>query len=201
LPNFYFDIETSGLDPSKEKIITIQFMELDRNSSEKKGELTILKEWESEEKEIINKFISESHVNDPYPFTFIPMGYNLSFEHKFIIERCNANSIKPIDILNKPFIDLKPLAVIMNNGEFKGCGLDKITGKPNNGSIIPQLYKEKKWDKIEDYIKTETEEFVKFCSWLYSNLPPLLRKFKLENISSHKKIGKAKKVSTLLNFQ
>lgn len=96
--NFYLDLETTGLDPLKDKIITIQFMEIDRNTAAKKGELRILKEWESSEKEILLQFISESRIADPYPFTFVPVGYNLGFEHRFLLERCRANGLPPVDI-------------------------------------------------------------------------------------------------------
>ena len=37
--NFYLDIETTGLDPTKDKILTIQYQELDRNTGEAKWEL------------------------------------------------------------------------------------------------------------------------------------------------------------------
>lgn len=184
VPNYYLDIETTGLDPAKEKIITIQFVELDRNTAAKKGELRILKEWESSEKEILLKFISESKIADPYPFTFVPVGYNLGFEHKFFLERCKANGFPPIDILNKPFIDLRPFGIVMNRGEFQGSGLDKITGKPSDGRVVPQWYREQKWDAIENYVKIEAEEFLKFCSWLYKELPLMLVRYKQENDSS-----------------
>lgn len=184
MPNFYLDIETTGIDPIKDKVITIQFVELDRNTGVKKGELRILKEWDSDEKDILLKFISESKIADPYPFTFVPVGYNLGFEHTFFLERCKRNELPPIDILKKPFIDLRPFGVVMNRGEFKGSGLDKITGKPRDGSIIPQWYYQSNWSAIEDYVKKEAEEFIKFCSWLFKELPPMLERFKKENGSS-----------------
>ena len=31
--NYYLDIETTGLDPLQDKIITIQYMELERNTA------------------------------------------------------------------------------------------------------------------------------------------------------------------------
>ncbi len=179
--NFYLDLETTGLDPLKDKIITIQFMEIDKNTAAKKGELRILKEWESSETEILLQFISESRIADPYPFTFVPVGYNLGFEHKFLLERCRANGLPPVDILNKPFIDLRPFGVVMNGGEFKGSGLDKITGKPHDGSIIPAWYAEKRYTEIENYVRVEAEEFVRVCSWLYKELPLMLARFKAEN--------------------
>jgi hypothetical protein len=181
VPNYYLDIETTGTDPRKDKIITIQFGELHRNTAIQIGPLRILKEWESNEKDILLKFIAESKIADSYAFACVPVGYNLGFEHKFFIERCRANGLPPIDILDKPFIDLRPFGIVINRGEFKDSGLDKITGKPRDGSIIPQWYAEKKWPEIEDYIKREAEEFIRFASWLYKELPQMLVKFKVEN--------------------
>ena len=181
MPNFYLDIETTGVDPRIDKIITIQFAELDRNTGKQIGELKILKEWESSEKEIIRQFILESSITSSNPWIFVPVGYNLNFEHKFLAERCTVNGIESFDILNKPFIDLRPFGIIMNKGEFKGSGLDRITGKPHSGAIIPQWYKEKKYSDIENYIKTEFSEFVAFGSWLYRELPDMLAKFKNSN--------------------
>ena len=142
------------------------------------GPLKILKEWESDEKTILTKFISDSGVADKYPFAFIPVGFNLEFEHKFFWQRCMSNGLKPVDILNRPFLDLKTVAVIMNKGEFKGSGQHNMTSKPHGGGNIPQLYDEKKYAEIESYIKREAEEFSNFCSGLYSKLPQLLGMFK-----------------------
>ena len=62
--NYYLDIETTGLDPFRGKIITIQYMELERNTAKPVSPLKILKEWESDEKTIIKKFISHSGIAD-----------------------------------------------------------------------------------------------------------------------------------------
>ena len=171
--NYYLDIETTGLDPLRHKIITIQYMELERNTAKPVGQLKILKEWESDEKTILTKFIEESGINNSYKFTFIPVGFNLQFEHSFFWQRCMSNGLKPIDILNRPFLDLKTVAVIMNKGEFKGASLHNMTNKPHGGGNIPQLYDEKKYAEIESYIKKETEEFSNFCCSLYVKLPKL----------------------------
>ena len=61
----------------------------------------------------------------------------------------------------------------MNNGEFKNSGLDKLTGKPHGGSPIPEWYKLGKYEEVENYIKKETEEFVKFFRWTHNELPLL----------------------------
>jgi hypothetical protein len=179
--NFYLDLETTGLDPAKDKIITIQFLEIDRNTAAKKGELRVLKEWESSERDILLQFIAESKIADPYPFTFVPVGYNLGFVHRFLRERCKANGLPPIGILDKPFIDLRPFGIVMNRGEFKGSGVDKITGKPHDSGAVPGWYGEKKYAEVENYVRKEADEFVAVCSWLYRELPGLLARFKSEN--------------------
>ena len=178
--NYYFDIETTGLDAKTCKIITIQFQELHRNTGEAIGELTILKEWESSEREILAEFIRKSGIEDSYPFTFIPTGYNLGFEHNFLKERTGLHSLNPIDILNKPFIDLRAFGIIMNKGEFKGSGLDQITAKQSNGKQVPIWYGKKEYDKIEEYIKDETKSFIHFNAWLYKTMPEFLEQYKKE---------------------
>ena len=179
--NCYLDIETTGLDPLQSKIITIQYMELERNTAKPVGPLNILKEWESDEKTILKKFISDSGVADIYPFAFIPVGFNLPFEHKFFWQRCMSNALQPVDILDRPFLDLKTVGVIMNRGEFKGAGLDKLTNKPQSGKEIPRLYYEKNYGEIEKYIKIETESFCEWLAKLYVKLPKLRDELLQEN--------------------
>ena len=174
--NCYLDIETTGLDELHDKIITIQYMELERNTAKPVGPLKILKEWESDEKTILTRFISDFVPENDW--AFIPIGFNLQFEHKFLWQRCISNGLKPIDILDGPFLDLKTVGVIMNKGEFKGAALHNLTNKPHGGGNIPQLYAEKKYGEIESYIKRETEEFTTFCTRLYKELPQLLQLFK-----------------------
>ena len=100
MATFYIDIETTGLDPEKDKIITIQFQELDRYTGDATGELIILKEWESSEKEIISQFIEKSNILDDYDFSFVPIGYNLGFEHNFLKARSEINNLPSLDILH-----------------------------------------------------------------------------------------------------
>lgn len=180
MPNFYLDIETTGTNPKRDKIITIQFAELERNTAHQKGGLRILKEWESNERTILQTFISESGIIDSYPFAFVPVGYNLSFEHKFLLQKSQVYGLLPISVLNRPYIDLRALSIVMNRGEFRGSGLDKITGKPHSGEAILNWYQAGEWSKIEKYIEIEAMEFISLCSWLFRELPPLLTKFKTE---------------------
>jgi len=180
MPNYYFDIETTGLDPRKDKIITIQFQRIDRRTGKAKGPLKILKEWESSEREILQKFLDTSAIMDDYPFSFVPVGYNLTFEHNFLKERTAVHSFQPVDILSKPSIDLRAIGILMNNGEFKGSGLDKITGKVQDGKNIPTWYYGKEFGKIISYIENETESFIQLHAWLLKEMPLALTKFKSE---------------------
>ena len=90
MANYYLDIETTGLDEVESKITTIQYVELERGTGRQLGELTILKEWELGEKEMLRKFIDDSPISSKYDFDFIPVGYNLGFEHKFLLEKSGS---------------------------------------------------------------------------------------------------------------
>ena len=115
MPSYYLDIETTGLNPQRDKIITIQYQQLNKNTAEPIGELVILKEWQLTEHGILQKFINDSRITDDYPFSFVPVGYNLGFEHNFFKERTATYGLPAIDILTKPFLDLRVCGIIMNS--------------------------------------------------------------------------------------
>ena len=175
--NYYLDIETTGFYPEKnDKIITIQYMALDEKTGKPVSPLKILKEWESDEKTILKRFIDDFRPKDRW--AFVPVGYGLGFENKFFWQRCISNGLEPISILGRPFLDLMTVGVLLNRGSFKGAALDDLTSKPHDGSVIPGYYREKKYAEIERYIKEETDGFTTFCSRIYEELPNLLEKFK-----------------------
>ena len=178
--NYYLDIETTGLDEVESKITTIQYVELERGTGRQLGELTILKEWELGEKEMLRKFIEDSPISSKYDFGFIPVGYNLGFEHKFLLEKSAKYDLFPISILSRPGMDLHGIGILMNKGEFKGSGLDQLTGKTHSGHPVVHWYDVKKYDEIINYIKNETTEFVKWFMWLHKEMPELRKVWEKE---------------------
>jgi len=175
--NFYLDVETTGLDPSVDEILTIQYQELNRHTGEAVGELIVLKAWESSEKGIIERFLADTSFLDSYDFSFIPVGYNLGFEHNFLKRRAEIHGLPEIDILSKPFIDLRVIGILMNRGEFRGSGLDNITGKTISGRMVPVWFDSGDYSRIVDYVEMEAREFVLFLVWLYKKMPLLHREF------------------------
>ena len=178
--NYYLDIETTGFYPEKnDKIITIQYMALNEETAKPEGPLKILKEWESDEKTILKRFIED--FRPEYKWAFVPIGYGLSFEHKFFWQRCISNGLKPIGILTRPFLDLMTVGVLLNGGSFKGAALDDLTSKSQDGSVIPGYYKEKKYAEIERYIKNEIDGFCGLATKLFVKLPKLRDELLREN--------------------
>ena len=176
---YYLDIETTGFDVENDKIITIQYVELDEKTAKPVGSLKILKEWESDEKTILKRFIED--FRPEYKWAFVPIGYGLSFEHKFFWQRCISNGLKPIGILTRPFLDLMTVGVLLNGGSFKGAALDDLTSKSQDGSVIPGYYKEKKYAEIERYVKDEIDGFCGLATKLFVKLPKLRDELLREN--------------------
>lgn len=178
--SYYLDIETTGLDPRDSKIITIQYVELERGTGKQIGELKILKEWEMGLENMLFQFSNDVSVFDPYPFSFIPVGYNLDFENNFLKYYSCKYLKKEINISSRPKIDLFGLGVLMNGGEFKGARLDSFTTKFTSGKMIPYWYENKNYNFIEDYIMNETNGFIKWYEKLHIELPILNYKIKKE---------------------
>jgi len=183
--NFYFDIETTGLNPKEDKIITIQYMELDKFTGFPKKEMVILKEWESSEKEILG-FFRERFLNKQ-AFDFVPIGKALEFNFRFIIERNNAlfdnNYISYRKLFAQtPSIDIKPILILINGGKF--TGYQNVLGKQTYDSAkIIELYKNKEFEKLETTIKLEANEFLIKYRLLRKELPRIQEKFEKGELS------------------
>jgi len=176
MAQYYLDVETTGFDPKKDKIITIQYQKI-FNSGKPADKLVILKEWESSEKEIIEEFYKIFMVENKWEF--IPIMQNHIFDLTFLFEKFKKYGLKVPDLseylYDKPLIDLKYMLVMCNSLNFKGAGLDKMTNKNTDGREIPQFYTRKKYKEIEDYIKQETDSFLEFFQKCMLKLPQLIK--------------------------
>jgi hypothetical protein len=189
MTDYYFDIETASKDPNDPnrkancdpktgKIITIQYQKVDPETGVPTEPLTILKEWENEHSEriILEKFKPLITGNC---WEFIPLGYNLWFEFKFLKQKFNEyfNIDFPAeDFIGRPKNDLQLIGVILNKGEFKGAKLNSFTDKEHDGSKIPIWYWERKYDAIVDYVVKESDAFLKFWQEIKSQLPQMFGK-------------------------
>lgn len=163
MPHSYLDIETTGLDPVKDEIITIQYQKIALDTGRPEEPLTILKSWEDEngEQGIISKIVPLLMSSNP--FRFVPVGNNLNFEFGFLARKINQYSnidIDPVYFHSRPHIDLKPVMILLNGGRFKGYHL--ILNKSGSGSNVPTWYKNSEYEKIIDYIEDEAGAFVGF---------------------------------------
>ncbi len=178
MSNFYLDIETQGLDPEIDKIITIQYQKLDFNTKEPVGNLIILKSWESSEKDILERFQKIFGTG----WDFVAYGYNLHFENKFLYQRSIICGLaEPIKLFNQPTVDLHPIGILMNGG-FKGSGLDKITNKKGNGMACLVHYNVGNYNKVIRYIEQEAIAFTRFLTWLTKNMPRVLNEWRVDLI-------------------
>jgi len=172
-------METTGFDPSKDKIITIQFQELDRFTGEPIGDLKIFKEWESSEKEILTEFLPNITQD---AWDFIMIGNNLPFEFIFLTYRTKEHGLHDFDIthwFDRVWLDLKHVAVMINSRESNPFrGYQKIFGKTGKvtGKDIPGLYNDKRWPDIIKYIQDEADGFIKAFKVLKREMPSLLEK-------------------------
>jgi len=182
MADYYFDIETNPTMPKpnykNDEILTIQFQRLDSRTGEKEGDLTILKSWESSERDILESFYSIFSPEDSWKF--VPIGYNLSFDFFSLLYRWREIGIKvepKILFSEHPYIDIKPILVIFNEGSFKGTTLERFLGKQYSGLKVSEWYKAGDYTSIQEYIEDETDRFIKFYQFLIQRLPSIWLEF------------------------
>ena len=153
MPITFFDIETTGLDPFKSKIITIQIR---RN-----GKTIIFKEWGLGEPEMIKSFFDFIEGIRGREEIFI--GYNiLKFDVPFLVQRLHELKIfdeRKWKILcyGLRWIDLYQLLGDAYYRFYRFGDWFKLAGMQTRvpGRDIPGLYARKKFDKIIEHAKNE----------------------------------------------
>ena len=95
-----------------------------------------------------------------------------SLNTDFFWQRCISNGLKPIDVLGRPFLDLRTVAVIMNRGEFNGSGLDQYY---KQNLMVEATYhngmKKKNMQRLKITSRKRLMNLSIFCSKLYKELP------------------------------
>ena len=81
--------------------------------------------------------------------------------------------MRPIRVMDRPFLDLRHVGILLNKGQFKDSGLDKITNKPHSGSVIPDHYKNGRYGEILEYVRTEAVQFSYLYEWCLRVMPHL----------------------------
>lgn len=178
MAEYYFDTETTGLSPQKDKIITIQWQRVNGFTGEPIGELHILKEWESSEKEILQEFLP--NLMCERPFDFIMVGKNLMFDFTFLSNKLEKYGLEELDLnyyYKRVALDIKPILVMINKSNFRGY--DKVLDKTGDLAKVKvyQLYNEEKYLEIIKYIEEETKVFLKGYQVLKREMPLLRKKF------------------------
>ena len=173
MPEYYFDIETTGLDPTKDRIITFQFQELSQVSGVPLTKLVIAKEWDNDcSEDVILEWIKESLIDSSF-WKFVPVGNNLLFDLSFIAARMRAyfHADFSMQLINRPFIDIKHILVMINGGHFRNYG--RMIAKTDFGGNVPIWYQKKQYEKIINYVEMEAEAFVRTYGILKRNMPAL----------------------------
>jgi len=164
---FYFDTETTGFEPASCLLLTTQFQQIS-GEGEPLGELIIHKSWETSEKDIVEKVHHAIFSRNKWNFIFV--GFNLIFDLRFLFGKFKQYGLKAPElsefIYDHPIFDIKPFAIMLNNMKFFGSTLSSCTEKSCEGKEVPAWFVRKEYQKIEDYIKMETEAFLKtFRIW------------------------------------
>ena len=176
---YYFDMETTGLNPDKHKIIAIQHQKLDEKMGEPIEEIHISREWEVSEKEILRTLLPQIQCSNPW--NFIIIGTDLLFDFNFLDKRARIHGFNGFDIsycYERIFLDLKYTLVLINNGQFKGYNRVIDPGGSISDVDVPRLYEEGKFQEIIKYIEKKAKLFLKAFQTLKSELPTFRESFR-----------------------
>lgn len=182
MPEYYFDIETPGKDKSGELALSIAWQRIQCNRPQ--GKLQGMKSWKDGGQKAVLKKVLELGVFDtqsPTKWDFIPVGRNLNFDFLTLNDRMRETGVKNwslesvFDFLhNKPMKDLDTTLILMNDGNFKGSGLDQFTAKkPGTGADVIEMGMNGDLDSIDRYIEGEVAGFME----LYHAIAEELAKF------------------------
>ena len=183
MPQYYFDIVTyspgNKPDPEKDRIISIQYQKIDFRSGTALQDMVVHKEWESSEEEIVTRFFDKFFRGGQNKWIFIPVGYDLNAIWEIITLKFEEY-LGP-HFRNKrfhytiPSIDLQPVVVLLNGGNFIGANLEKFTKEPAYKNQVKTWYDGGEHAKIEENIHSSAATFLKFYAKVKKNCPIILK--------------------------
>ena len=165
----YLDIETFSENYASErsfdlnkitKIISIQY-------KKENGELVILKEWVSGEKEILKQFYDDIRKMQERDKGVTILGHNLlRFDIPVLIQRMAYHDIDSMGNLNNFFhntfvIDSMQCLLPFNEFRFKGLGAEKLSGRLGISQIVHdskqmnEFYEKKQFHMIEEHVSSD----------------------------------------------
>ena len=174
LTEYYFDIETS-----RTGVIAFAFQEIQHYAPV--GGLQIWLIRTASDEKIMLKGVQDLGVLDwreERRWRFVPVGTNLRYDFTVLIDRMTATGVRrwtPREILalfeEKPRKDIHDTLVLMNDGEFKGSGLDTFTTlKTVSSKEVPKMWDRRDLPSIEKYIRDDAAAFFD----VYGKLGPAL---------------------------
>jgi hypothetical protein len=174
MPAYYFAVEGyktgETYDPATDNLITIQYQKIDLTTGEPLGELVILKEWKSSEKEIVTSFYNQFFRPGTPVTNFIPVGQNLDYAYELLVAMFRKYDLPPVTShelwYQRPRFDLRPIIVLLNDGRFAGASLDSFTLKQGDSRHMEKWHDKQDFDRIEHYVREETGRFLKVLQYL-----------------------------------
>jgi hypothetical protein len=174
-PFHYLDIETTGLDPARDDIITVQYRNIEFDGTPA-GPLVVLRSWESSEREVVER--TWDAIRDKW--RFIPVGFNLDFERAFLHHKLRLHL--GLDCSERLYregfwLDLQQLVVLMQGGRLKGSGLDDWSPKRESGASVPEWHRAGEHDRIVRYVEEEADAFLALHRALIASVPAMREAF------------------------
>ncbi len=147
-----FDIETTGLNPYEDTILTVQFKQGD--------EVTIWKLWETDEPTMLLSFIDHLRTVSGDDTIY---GYNcLKFDVPFIVTRMNHHSLMNAEVYklvhDKKWLDLYQFQgdnYVSMDRWLQSFGIKRNC--PYTGRDVPVFYKQGRCKEIEEHAIDDLE--------------------------------------------
>lgn len=176
MQTWYLDLETDGTDPHAGRILTIQTHRIQDGRAV--GSTRVQTVWDGGEAHLVRTFLEETDFfRDPW--AFVPVGFNLGYDLKWLFVKGKQHGILPkhsrFEAVEKPRIDLRDVAVMMNGGRLKGARLEMFSPKMGSGDLVEKALAAEDRGSIVAYVQQETAAFLTLYEALAEAMPRFWR--------------------------